>query len=183
MAFVFVTILFFMGACAEFLPYRYQNVYRMTGPTVSSEKYFADENIEALFWIDAKKIHFQIKNRTDEDITIDWGKAAFINVDQLRHKLANKDSIFSTKQTNPDPTTLAPGASLVDFVAPIANVKKLEEWTWYVYPLFNLMDKDALKNRGNEIGIDLPIKIKGEWKTYMFRFVVSNVIPSLQRAN
>ena len=170
----------FASSCADVSVYRYRNVYTMVEPAVSSDKTFADDIIEMNFFVDEKKIHFTARNKTSDPVTLDWGKASFVNVDGLKHSVTNARVIFTPGKDDPEPVVIKPGASMSDYVAPVKNVEKLEEWTWYVYPLFNLKDDSALGNRGKIIGLDLPVKAKGEWRTYSFRFEVSHVAPSAQ---
>lgn len=155
----------------------------MTEPVASSSKVFKDDNISVRFWLDEKKIHFQLKNLTDGPININWAKASFINIDGASHPLANSSSIFTDKRNDPDPSELGAGEVVTDFIAPVDNVKKLEEWTWYVYPMFNLKDERAYENRGKTLGVNLPIQANEKWKVYAFRFKVTSVIPSLQHAH
>lgn len=168
------------SSCADVSGYRYRNVYTMVEPVVSSDKTFSDDSLEVDFYVDEKKIHITARNKTSDPLTIDWGKASFVNVDGVKHSVTNSHSIFTAGKDDPEPVVVKPGASVSDYVAPVKNVEKLEEWTWYVYPLFNLKDDGALENRGKLIGLDVPVKAKGEWRTYSFRFEVSHVAPSEQ---
>lgn len=163
-------------SCAGFTPYKYWNVYRMVEPAQSSDKVYTDENIEIRFWIDEKKIHFKLKNLADQPISVNWESAAFINVDDIRYTIANIDSLFTDRRDMPSPTVIPPGESVVDFVAPVKNVEKLEEWTWYVYPLFNLSDESAYDNKGKVFGLDMPVQIGDKSRLYSFRFEVAHVI-------
>jgi len=166
-----------LGACADISPYRYTNVYEMTQPAASSEKSFSDGSIKVRFWIDAKKIHFYLTNLTGEPITIDWNSASYIHIDGQKYPVADIRSAFTDRRNNPDPVIVKPGETVREFAAPVKNVEKLEQWTWYVYPLFNLFDEKAYDNKGKIFGLDLPIKTRGGWVRYKFRFQISNVVP------
>lgn len=170
----------FASSCADLSVYRYRNVYTMVEPVVSSDKTFADDVIEINFFVDEKKVSFTALNKSPDPVTVDWGKASFVNVDGLKHSVANSRAIFTAGKDDPEPMVLQPGVSVSDYVAPVKNVEKLEEWTWYVYPLFNLKDDGAKDNKGKTIGLDVPVKAKGEWRTYSFRFEVSHVAPAGQ---
>lgn len=170
------------ASCAKPIAYRYWNVYSMVEPVVSSDKTYRDENIAVRFWIDEKKIHLRLENLTGEPLVIDWARGEFVNVDGLKYPIANIDSIFTGARAEPPSTTVPPGGRIADLVAPVANVEQLEEWTWYVYPLFNLVDESAYDARGKIFGLNLPVMAKGGWRTYAFRFEVTNVIPIVRRA-
>ncbi|MBI4666388.1 MAG: hypothetical protein HY751_08270 [Nitrospinae bacterium] len=170
----------FTASCADISAYRYQNVYTMTAPKPSSDRSFMDDAMEINFWIDEKKIHFEVRNLTDKPLVFDWGRAVFVNVDGVKHSLADNKSLFSSRGQDPTPTTVEPGKTMISFMAPVKNVEKLEEWTWYVYPLFNLKDEEAYDNKGKTLGVDLPVKVKDEWRAYAFRFQVTHVAPAVQ---
>lgn len=180
-AFAALAIVLTGQGCAGISPYKYWNIYEMTEPVFSSEKIFNDDLIKVRFWIDEKKIHFNLSNLTDQPITINWRKAAYIHIDGGKHQVANIDSAFSGRKDDPPLTIIPAGITITDFVTPSKNIKKLEEWTWYVYPLFNLQNERAFDNKGSVFGLDLPMKVAGKWHTYKFRFEISNVVPGVRR--
>ncbi len=183
LALAVIAVMTGLSACSSFTDYRYWNIYTMTEPAGSHDKSFKDEKISIRFWLNEKKIFFKMKNLAATPVTINWEQAAFINVDGKKYSVANGNSIFTSRQKSPPPTVLEPGEEIIDFVSPIKNVEKLEEWTWYIYPLFNLVDDKALKNKGQKIGVDLPMQYGEKSVTYAFRFKVANVVPYLEHSN
>jgi hypothetical protein len=169
-----------VASCADVSVYRYRNVYTLVEPVVSSDKTFSDDVIDINFFLDEKKVRFTARNKSSESVTMDWGKASFVNFDGVKHSVSNSRYVFTSGKEDPEPMVINPGVTVTDFVAPVKNVEKLEEWTWYVYPLFNLKDDGARANKGKTIGLDVPVKAKGEWRTYSFRFEVSHVAPADQ---
>ena len=109
-------------SCADFLPYRYQNVYSMTLPQTSGQKSFVDNRINIRFWIDDKRIHFVLKNLADDELTISWRDAMYIHTDGVKHKLANQSSIFTASRRDPDPTIVKTGDKLIDYVVPMEDI-------------------------------------------------------------
>lgn len=169
------------SACSGVSPYKYWNIYTMTEPDSSSEKLYTDGKIKIRFWMGEKRIHFRFSNLTNQPVTIDWRKAVYIHIDGKKHSVANIDSLFSDRKDDPPPSLIAPGKTVDDFLAPSKNVEKLEEWTWYAYPLFNLFDEKAYASKGKKFGVDIPVKTEGKWHTYKFRFKISDVVPGVRR--
>ena len=165
------------AGCAEVSAYRYWNSYTLIAPVPSKEKIYNDENINIRFWIDEKKIHFLLRNLADEPIVIDWGKSSFVDIDGRTHAIANQESIFSENRLSPSPTTIPAKGKLEDYVAPAKNAEKLEEWTWYLAPMFDLQSDRSMKNRGKTFRLDLVAEIGGEEKKYAFEFEISIVAP------
>ncbi len=170
-----------LAACSDFSPYRSWNQYAMTAPVASSAKEFDDDLIRVRFWMDYKRIRFEMTNRSDEPITLAWEKASYIHLDGKRHAVADERSIFSRHQLDPTPTVIKPGETIRDWVAPVRNVENLEEWTWYVYPLFDQQTPRAFENRGKTFGLDLPVIAGGKTRTYGFRFAIVNVQPNVEQ--
>ncbi|VAX18170.1 hypothetical protein MNBD_NITROSPINAE04-1531 [hydrothermal vent metagenome] len=169
------------SACSGVSQYRYWNIYAMTEPAPSTEKLYDDGKIKIRFWIDEKKIHFRFSNLTSQMVTINWRKAVYIHTDGKKYHVANIDSIFSDRKDDPPPSQIPPGKTVDDFLAPSKNVEKLEEWTWYAYPLFNLFNERASDNEGKMFGVDMPVKAEGKWRTYKFRFKITSVVPGVRR--
>ncbi len=178
---VAVVVMFIFPACSGISTYRYINIYSIVSPKESAEKVYQDRVINVRFWIDEKKVHFELENLSDEQIIIHWNKAAYVNVDEKKYSLSNSEYVFTKDRFNPPSKAVPAGESIIDYVVPVNNVEKLEEWTWYIYPLFNLSDKRAIDNRGKVIGVDLPVEYAGEIRTYTFRFKVTNVTPHLHK--
>jgi len=169
------------ASCADLSPYRYSQTYTMIEPVASADKSFEDGKISIRFFIDEKRIHFTLHNKTKEAVEVNWEEAAYVHMDGARHPVAGIEDIFSSRRTRPGRTEVSPGKTADDFAAPVKNVEKLEEWTWYLKPLFNLTDDGAMENKGRIFGLDLPIRVEGAWKTYQFRFKTIGVIPVHQR--
>jgi len=53
----------------------------------------------------------------------------------------------------------------------------MEEWTWYIRPLFNQIDEQALTNRGKTFSISMPIEIGGDIVDYNYKFRIDHIIP------
>jgi hypothetical protein len=169
------------ASCADISPYRYIQTYTMIEPVPSADKAYEDGKISIRFLISEKRISFHLRNKTKQPVTLNWDEATYVHIDGARHPVAGVDAIFSPKRTKPGQADTFPGKTSDDFAAPVKNVEKLEEWTWYLQPLFDLVDDGALENKGKIFGLDLPIRVEGTWKVYQFRFKVLSVIPIHQR--
>ncbi|MDH5510213.1 MAG: hypothetical protein OEZ32_07630 [Nitrospinota bacterium] len=165
------------ASCADLSPYRYTQTYTMIEPANSAAKTYEDGKVKVRFHIDEKRIFVKLVNLTNAPLSINWDEASYVSLDGARHKVAGLDSIFSSDRSKPGPTQIPPGGATDDFAAPVKNVEKLEQWTWYLSPLFNLKDENSLENRGKIFGLDLPIQVEGMWKVYSFRFKILNVVP------
>lgn len=165
-----------MAGCSELSTYRYWHQYAMIAPVVSYDKTYADNAIKIRFTIGQKKIFFDLKNIGDKDISVLWGKAKFINVEGKEFAVANASTAFSKSRFSPPAQIIKAGEKFRETVIPVKNIKKLERWTWYVYPLFDLEDDSAYDDKGAIFGLYLPMKIDGKTVDYRFRFQVEAVL-------
>jgi hypothetical protein len=169
------------AGCADVSPYRYWQQYDMVAPTVSANKEFSDELIDIRFWMGKKRIHFELVNKSGAPLKLSWDRAVYHHIDGGSHALADARSIFTRDNVAPPPTEVAPGGTIRDYVAPVKNVENLEEWTWYVYPLFDQVSERAYRNRGKTFGLDLPVTAGEVTRTYAFRFRVVTVQPHVDK--
>ncbi len=169
-------LLIALTGCSELSTYRYWHQYAMVAPVVSYDKAYEDNTIKIRFTIGQKKIFFDLKNISDKEISILWKKAKFINVEGKEFAVANASTAFSQKRFSPPDQTLKAGEKFRETVIPVKNIKKLERWTWYVYPLFDLEDESAYDDKGATFGLYLPMKTDGKTIDYKFRFRVEAVL-------
>ncbi len=169
-------------SCASLTAYNYWYQYSMTEPEPSGKKEFSDDKIDIRFWMDEKKIHMEMANKSERSLTVNWAEASYIHIDGIKYGVANIESMLTDRKDEPPATVIGPKEKKIDAVAPVKNIKKLEDLTWYVYPLFNFITEKAYDNKGKTFGLDIPLKIDNETVLYKFRFVISNVVPSESKA-
>jgi hypothetical protein len=76
-------------------------------------------------------------------------------------------------RSSPPPAVIPPGATLKTFITPESHVSFREAVVRNLFP--DGPEGETLK--GKELGIFLPLSIKGSQKSYNFRFRIDNVVP------
>jgi len=164
-------------ACAGFSSYQYRQMYAMIQPVKSGDRHYEDNAVAFQFEINEKKIEVQIDNLGKETVEVDWPGAYFIDPGGLQHQVANQQTVFTKDPAKLKPTQIAPGGAEENVVVPLDHVEELEQWTWYVRPLFNMEDDSALLNLNKTFRVVIPVKVGEEKRRYSFQFMVTNVVP------
>jgi hypothetical protein len=173
--------------CAERSPYKYYNVYSLVEPVAvkngieqppNYEKEFEDDKISIKFTINEKKMFFRLKNKTDKELTILWDKISFMDTNGAPHGVAGFENLFTDRMDKQTPQTIRAKGEVNGLIVPLENIEFMEEWTWYIRPLFNRMDDMALENRGKPFSLSMPVEIAGDIIEYNYKFRIDHVIPS-----
>ncbi len=172
--------------CAERSPYKYHNIYTLVEPEVikngirqppSYDKEFEDDRIVIKFTFKEKKIYFRLKNKTDKQLKILWDRLSFADSNGTSQKVTGFKNIFTDKMDKQPVQEIQAKTEINDLIVPIDNIELMEEWTWYVRPLFNQTDEEAIANRGKIFSISMPIEIDGDIVDYNYKFRIDHVVP------
>src|SRR3989338_103274 len=138
--------------CAERSPYKYHNIYTLVEPEVIKNGIKQPPSYDKEFEDDRLSIKFTFKEK----------KIYF----RLKNKMGKQPVQEIQAKTE-----------LNDLIVPIENIEFMEEWTWYVRPLFNQTDEEAIKNKGKIFSISMPIEIDGNIIDYNYKFRIDHVVP------
>lgn len=157
-------------------PFVYQGIYKMVEPTSDYSKTYTDQSITMQFFIQEKRIFFDLRNKTDETILVIWNDAVFYGADGTAQRLINSKNMFTENLTLMEPTLIPPNSSIRDSMVPEKHMVLLEEWTWYLEPLFDFISSDAKKLKGKTFVLEIPMEVKRYPRVYTFTFEVAQVI-------
>ncbi len=172
--------------CAERSPYKYYNIYTLVEPEVikngikqppSYDKEFEDDRISIKFTFKEKKIYFRLKNKTDKQVKILWDRLSFVDTNGALQRVTGFKNIFTDKMDKQPVQEIQAKTEINDLIVPIDNIEFMEEWTWYVRPLFNQTDEQAITNMGKIFSISMPIEIDGDIVDYNYKFRIDHVVP------
>lgn len=176
----------FTISCAERSPYKYHNIYTLVEPEVikngikqppSYDKEFEDDRILIKFTFKEKKIYFRLKNKTDKQLKILWDRLSFVDSNGASQRITGFKNIFTDKMDKQPVQEIQAKTEINDLIVPIDNIELMEEWTWYVRPLFNQTDEQAITNMGKIFSISMPIEIDGDIVDYNYKFRIDHVVP------
>ncbi len=177
--------LLFIG-CADIGPYKYYNIYTLVEPEVikngikqpsNYDKEFEDDRISIKFTFKEKKIFFNLKNKTELQLKLLWDRLSYVDTNGFSHKLTGFQNIFTDKMDKQAEQEIIAKGEINDLIVPIDSIEFMEEWTWYIRPLFNQINEQALTNRGKTFSISMPIEIGGDIVDYNYKFRIDHIIP------
>lgn len=166
-----------VAGCSGTTAYRYKQYYAMIQPIVSYDKAYEDSSIAFQFEITEKKILVDIANVSGEPVTIDWPNVYLVDAEGISRHIVNDQVIFTKETSRMKPTTIAPGATEHNLIVPVDSVEELEQWTWYVKPLYTQTDDTAPLNLKKVFRVVIPVQAGNERRRYSFQFMVTDVVP------
>lgn len=171
--FLFVLLLAFFS-CAGWRPpsdMTYNWRFSLQEPAQSDTLTFSDEFINIKFIVLEKLIDFDIQNKTNEGIKINWDELSFISPDGTASRVNHSSGIRVIEKGNPQaPTVIPPNAKISDSLIPTKNIYR-SGYEWTAQDLFPEDDKTIYNDK--EFRIYLPIEIKGSKKEYTFKFKIN----------
>lgn len=166
-----------LPSCSDFSAYRYRQMYAMIQPVENFDRYYEDRALAFQFEITEKKVQVEITNKSESAVEVDWPSAHFIDTSGMPHDVANMQTLFTKDTAKIKASTIEAGKTEENVIVPLDSVERLEQWTWYVKPFYNMEDDSAQLNLKKTFRIILPVKVGDERRRYSFQFMVTNVVP------
>ncbi|MCZ6471994.1 MAG: hypothetical protein O6934_01015 [SAR324 cluster bacterium] len=193
-----VAILLLLGGCSGFASFEYdiplQKVLKGEGGSAEivttiiggakeqdETKYIFEDNAMRMEWHTSVDFHhFKLTNKTDQDITILWGEAAYLFPGRPSERIGHFSGGAIIRTTDSGkPSVVAARATIKDAVFPARkSLLRL-----YNQPLFKL-DKANRKSsqavinelRGKTVSVRLPMEVRGRKIGYRFVFLIRDII-------
>lgn len=154
--------------------YRYR--FRQTDP--GSDRFtFQDRDLSFYFRPAPDALHFQIENRQDRPVWIEWDRSTFYDPIGNSGKVAHGSTRWEDRFRAQSPTQIAGLQRIGDYVLPLDYLVEPAGSDEQLHrPLFP-EDQRAPQFSDRGFGVDLVIRVEGRNVTYPFRFRVNSVLP------
>jgi hypothetical protein len=154
--------------------YRFR--FQQTAP--SSDRFtFQDRDLSFYFRPTPTVLHFQVENRQDRPVWIDWDKSSWIDNYGASKPLANADTRWDQRLSAPPPTQIPGLQRHSNFVFPLDYLIDPAGSPLQLHrPLFP-EDQNAPQFEDRQFGINLSVRIDDRVQPYSFRFKVASVLP------
>jgi len=160
------------------IAFRYLALYNLSlnKPIKSKESVFEDNNIKISFFWSYSSINFELNNKTDEPIEINWNKISYVDINNKSDKIFHSEVKYSERSNEMPESIIPPQASIKDSIVPISNVSfvegsKYSSAFWKEDNLLPIVYNESLKTK--TIGLFIPLKINGAIKNYNFVFNIN----------
>jgi hypothetical protein len=94
-------------------------------------------------------IGISIQNKTNSEISINWDKASFVDVNKKAHGVTHEGVKYKDATASKPPSTIPPGAELKDFVI-MSDSVSFERSNWQIKP-FLFIRSSGEKDKAPEI--------------------------------
>jgi hypothetical protein len=155
-------------------PFRYRFRQIMPG---SDRFTFQDRDLSFYFKPSPDALHFQVENRQDRPVWIDWDRSTFYDPLGNSGKIAHSTTRWADR-FNAQALTQIPGlARYGDYLLPLESLVDPSGSPNQLH--LPLLPQDATSPHYNdkEFGVDLVFVVEDRPRTYTFRFKVASVIP------
>lgn len=149
--------------------------FTLVTPRASNDLSFEDQSIRIAFKISKQQIEFAMQNKTTAPIKLDWNHVSYIDPSGRAHRVIHAGVRYVDRDKLQAPTLIPPLARIEDLVYPASYVR----WSsilnkWLEEPM--LPDGfEALRLRGVELGVFMPLEISGKIVNYSFKFRIQRV--------
>lgn len=148
----------------------------MTKPKVNEKLFYEDKSIKILFNITSEQINFQLNNKTEDLIEINWNKVTFVDFNSESQKIFHSNIKFIDKEKIMPETIIPPLAKINDFILPSVNSYYGEySKSWVSNTLFPYLYKDSKELINKTFGVFFPLKINNITQNYYFTFQIKNI--------
>lgn len=143
---------------------------------------YEDDFIEIIWFVDSKQFNFNLKNKSDHTIRINWDDISYVDIKGESKRMMHSGVKYGERNNSQPATTIPKGASLSDLLLPTDNVYYANEVGWrekYLLPsVFHKETIDILPQTyvGRKMSIMMPIVIENIQNEYTFIFNVEEVI-------
>ena len=135
---------------------------------------YSDEFIDVNFQIKTKCIAFDMRNKTQTGIKINWDELSYISPAGKSLRIIHSGIRLIDRNVPQAVTVIPPNSSFSDIVIPSKHIYYSSFSTEWCQT--NLFQGDKTLYVGKNFAIYMPLEIKGKRKEYTFRFVINKVI-------
>ncbi|HYM80722.1 MAG TPA: hypothetical protein VEY91_04825 [Candidatus Limnocylindria bacterium] len=155
-------------------PFRYR--FRQIAP--ASDRFtFQDRELSFYFKPTPDALHFQVENRQDRPVWIDWDRSTFYDPNGNSSKVAHGTTRWPDR-FQVQPSTQIPGLQRYgDYLLPIDYLVDPAGSQQQLHVPLLPQDSTSPQYSDREFGVDLVFLVEDRPRTYTFRFKVASVIP------
>jgi len=156
-------------------PYRYRFAQVMPG---SDRFTFQDRDLSFYFRPSQNLLFFQVENRQNRPVWIDWDRCVFYDPRAGSGLVAHSTTLWADRFNVQAPTQIMGLQRYSDYVLPMEYLVDPAGSKQQLHRPLLPDDTTAPQFSDKEFGVDLVFRIEDQPRTYSFRFKVVSVIPN-----
>ena len=155
---------------------KYGYRFRMTDPGSGSFTFY-DRDLSFYFRPAPDALHFQIENKQNKSVWIDWDRSNMMSPDGTSSKPAHATTRYTDRFNSQPPVEIRGLDRYSDYVLPMEYLRDPGTSDEQLHrPMFP-EDDTAPNYNGRDFGVDLAMRVDNQPRTYSFRFRVVSVLP------
>lgn len=152
--------------------------YRFTQVVPGSERFtFQDRDLSFYFRPSPNALHFQVENRQNRPVWIEWDRSVFFDPREGTGQVAHATTRWADRFNVQAPTQISGLQRYSDYVLPMDYLVDPAGSDQQLHRPLLPEDTTAPQYSDKEFGVDLVFRIEEQPRTYSFRFKVASVIP------
>jgi len=152
--------------------------YRFVQVLPGSDRFtFQDRDLSFYFRPAPEALYFQVENRQDRPVWIDWDRSVFHDPREGTGQVAHATTRWADRFNAQAPTQIAGLQRYSDYVLPLDYLVDPAGGDQQLHRPLLPEDTTAPQYSDKEFGVDLVFRIEDQPRTYVFRFKVASVIP------
>lgn len=159
---------------AQDAPYRFR--FRQISPP-SDRFTFQDRDLSFYFKPSPDALHFQVENRQDRPVWIDWDRSTFYDPIGNTGKVAHSSTRWFDRFNVQTQTQIAGLGRYGDYLLPMESLVDPAGSPNQIHLPLLPQDTTSPQYTDKEFAVDLVFIVEDRPKTYSFRFKVASVIP------
>jgi hypothetical protein len=152
--------------------------YRFAQVVPGSERFtFQDRDLSFYFRPSPNALHFQVENRQNRPVWIEWDRSVFLDPREGSGQVAHATTRWADRFNVQAPTQISGLQRYSDYVLPMDYLVDPAGSDQQLHRPLLPEDTTAPQFSDKEFGVDLVFRIEDQPRTYSFRFKVVSVIP------
>lgn len=148
-----------------------------------SQYVYEDDYIRILWFVDRVSFHFNLENKTDRTIRVEWDNIAYVDYDGETGRVIHSGVKYNERNSEQAPSVVPRRARMTDVLLPAANVE-FDGYRWQEKSLLGgdygwvptgvTTASSLVDYSGKSMSIVMPLEIDGQTREYTFNFIVRN---------
>lgn len=152
--------------------------YRFRQVDPASDRFtFQDRELSFYFKPTPDALHFQVENRKDMPVTIDWDRCTFLDPFGRTDKVAHASTRYADRYGSQPATQITGLQRYGDYLLPLEYLVDPAGRDDQLHRPLLPEDAGATQFTDRVFGVDLVMTVEGRLRTYRFRFKVESVTP------
>lgn len=145
---------------------------------------YEDDYIEIVWYVSTKQFNFELRNKSDYTIKINWDDISYVNSSGTSGRMMHAGVKYTERNNSQPSTTIPKGAKISDLLLPTDNVYYIsgQYGGWRekylipsIYKTQEDLDKFAPDYVGKTMRILMPIIIENVQNDYTFEFSIEQL--------